>query len=1074
MTRLNIHQSHLESLVMLGSDGLEEINYKINHILSDDINYSTKIDGSPSVYLWSHIDGYPDNSICLKSFVRGPENALSTIEEIEEKYSDRPEMTTKLIACLRLAKSIPAYEAWQGDCLFTANSLRQQTILGKEYLTFQPNKIIYALSENSPSYNKVKRAIFGICFHTIYKGTANEFTQSFKVNLDELNNVPDNFYFMTPAMDKPKEINISKDLLSRFLELKEVLEADPNYEEIVNNLMFMKYWNMFENKFISDKATITLDLDTFEDDLKDFISDRLGAEYEKKQATLKTDSGKEKARSAYEKSLTDLNDLITNNSTLRNMVDCLNTVAKIKMQLIKALPNKTEYDTFFNSKSKGFIPTTGEGIAMSDSEGNIVKLVDRSTFSNANRDDDILRGFEEDLNEKLEGAKKTAVVAFGRLNPMTTAHGKLAKKLELEAQKVNGDALLYLSHSQDKKKNPLDYQTKLRFCRKAFPNIEVVESDAKTLINVLEELNGKYTDIIYVCGEDRLEGPYSADKVLTAYNNIPDKSGKINYSYNSINFVSAGNRNTASDDKIETISGTMARQFAIDNDFESFEDVVPFDGLEAKELFNAVRKGLGLEILKEELLNPDKHYIVHALNKLFSHESYIETLQNSSRHPLEVARIKPSGITDTELINKVKELISAEFENAIIGDYDFHNEASGTYKSLELDIDGHSYFITVSTKAKKEFTPIKLLRDLKGSFDYNIICEKIHYDKDEEVEQILQMLAYEATTAKANDQTIIKNNIKYKDSDGFVFSFNAPETVKRLSEIEPEKYNLIESGLRVDFAEVFGAIGLAASIDKAVGGNIVISYPTAANAKLLDYIISVNGNEYKISAKTGGGARPSSTCMFEAIHSFLYPSIGEIYSNPDLQDGISFCDWFYTSVTQNGVNDSYKRIADEVADIAAGNYSNWRNVFKGIPNLDYIGNLYNGKHTEQTADQLASACNELARNLGGNLVKPITDNYRQFIDQYFVRCLVSLFVNVINTTHNEAEDGLIDQVNELFKKSYGSLIQVYAHPNLTKGYFTFDVVYFTDNIGRYKFNNNIGLDKSGRFTNQKLAVELVK
>ena len=1068
-SRLNIHMTHLEDLVTLGKDGLNELKYKLGNLISDKINYTQKIDGAPAVIMWSHIDGYPDNSICLKSFVRGPENALSSLDEIAERYGDRPQMADKLKYCLDLAKCIPEGEAWQGDCLFTESTRRPLNILGKEYLTFQPNKVIYAISEDSPSYNKVENSLFGICLHTIYKGTAGNFSQSFRVDLNRLTNVPSDFYLMTPALEKPKEIKISESLIDKFLDLSKQLESDPAYEELTSNVVFMKYWNMFENKFISDKAVITLDLNAFEDDLKNYIDSRLSSDYEKKISTLKTDKGKERAKNAYEQSLEELDSLVDNNhNTLRNLVDCLNTVAEIKMELIKVLPEDTTFNSFFNSKSKGYIPTSGEGIAMSDSEGNVVKLVDRSTFSNANRDDDILRGFEEDLDEKLEGEKRVAVVAFGRMNPPTISHKMLVDKVAIEAQKVNGDALLYLSHSQDSKKNPLDYQTKLKFCRKAFTNVNIVESNAKTLVNVLEELNGKYTDIIYVCGSDRLEGPYSADKVLTAYNNKPDKTGKINYSYNSINFVSAGNRDIDSNDKLETVSGSMARQFAIDNDFESFEDIVPFNKLDAKELFIEVRKGLGLDMLDEELLENNKGSISKSLRNLFAKESYIEIKQTSSRHPQEVARIKPIELTDVGLVEKVKKLLLNEFENIQFGDYGPHAEASHTYNSLEFSVDSDTYYITISTKAKKEFVPVKLLDQLDNvTFDYKDLYEHLHYEKDSAIENILKVLAQEATTASSLDQSIVKNNIEYQESDPFSFNFKAPETVKALNALDQNQLKLIESGIKVDFAEVFGAVGLAASIDKVVGGNIKIIYPSASNQKLLDYTISVNGNEYRVSAKTGAGAKPSSTSMFESISKLLQNG----YTNPDLEDGIEFCNWFFTNVTGASVNDGYQNIAKEMYQIAKGDYSKWRKAFKGIPDLSLIAKdceePFNNSH-------LSHDCNELARNLNGNIIEPMNDNYKKYPKQYAVKCLVSLFVNIINATHNEEEEGLIDQINELFKKSYGSLIQVYAHPNLESGYFTFDTKYFTESAGRYIFNNNVGLEQSGVFKNNKLAIKLVK
>ena len=55
--RKNTHQTHLEDLVLLGPDGLEELDDKIEGLLdtlsdnSDRLNITTKIDGSPAVFI---------------------------------------------------------------------------------------------------------------------------------------------------------------------------------------------------------------------------------------------------------------------------------------------------------------------------------------------------------------------------------------------------------------------------------------------------------------------------------------------------------------------------------------------------------------------------------------------------------------------------------------------------------------------------------------------------------------------------------------------------------------------------------------------------------------------------------------------------------------------------------------------------------------------------------------------------------------------------------------------------------------------------------------------------------------
>jgi len=84
------------------------------------------------------------------------------------------------------------------------------------------------------------------------------------------------------------------------------------------------------------------------------------------------------------------------------MVDCFNLVVDIKEVMLYGLSDNPGYDTYLQSRTKGYIPSSGEGIALSDDRGNIVKLVNRAEFSNANRDPDIIKGFEhESLGENV-------------------------------------------------------------------------------------------------------------------------------------------------------------------------------------------------------------------------------------------------------------------------------------------------------------------------------------------------------------------------------------------------------------------------------------------------------------------------------------------------------------------------------------------------------------------------------------------------------------------------------------------------------------------------------------------------
>ena len=67
-----------------------------------------------------------------------------------------------------------------------------------------------------------------------------------------------------------------------------------------------------------------------------------------------------------------------------------------------------------------------------------------------------------------EGKEKTAVFSFGRMNPPTSGHGKLIKKVMSVAKKEKGVPMIYPSKTEDNKKNPLTYKTKVKVLQDVF------------------------------------------------------------------------------------------------------------------------------------------------------------------------------------------------------------------------------------------------------------------------------------------------------------------------------------------------------------------------------------------------------------------------------------------------------------------------------------------------------------------------------------------------------------------------------------------------------------------------------
>ena len=190
---------------------------------------------------------------------------------------------------------------------------------------------------------------------------------------------------------------------------------------------------------------------------------------------------------------------------------------------------------------------------------------------------------EPTLNEMA--SSKPAVITFGRMNPITMGHEKLANAVASQAKNSGGVGYIYLSQSQDKNKNPLSYNDKIKYAQKAFGKI-VIKSKARTIIEVMAELSGKHKDVIVVVGSDRVK---EFDRLLNKYN-----KSSAGYVFNNITVVSAGQRDPDAEG-VKGMSGTKMRGFAMDNDVKKFATGLPSKlKTSAAAILADVRKGMNM------------------------------------------------------------------------------------------------------------------------------------------------------------------------------------------------------------------------------------------------------------------------------------------------------------------------------------------------------------------------------------------------------------------------------------------------------------------------------------------------
>ena len=194
------------------------------------------------------------------------------------------------------------------------------------------------------------------------------------------------------------------------------------------------------------------------------------------------------------------------------------------------------------------------------------------------------------FSQYIVESKKEITVAWGRTNPPTVGHEKLFDAARKAAG--SGEYKIYVSQSQDSKSNPLDYNSKVKYLRKMFPrharNI-VLDTSVRTFFDLLTMLyNQGYNNINFVAGSDRVP-EYQA--LLSKYNGQRGRHGF--YNFENINVVSAGERDPDGEG-VSGMSASKLRKAAADNDFQLFMQGMPTGFKEAKDLFNDVRKGMGL------------------------------------------------------------------------------------------------------------------------------------------------------------------------------------------------------------------------------------------------------------------------------------------------------------------------------------------------------------------------------------------------------------------------------------------------------------------------------------------------
>lgn len=260
--------------------------------------------------------------------------------------------------------------------------------------------------------------------------------------------------------------------------------------------------------------------------------------------------------------------------------------------------------------------------------------------------------------ELLEARKSTVVMAFGRLNPPTIGHELLVKAVAALATKHNADHIIYVSRTQDAKKNPLTVDQKVSYARQSFKGMNIVGASDKvrTFIEAAKDLTGKYDNLIMIAGSDR----------VLEYKQLLDRYNGKDFSFKSILVVSAGERDP-DEEGAAGMSASKMRAAAAANDFSKFKQGVPsaMSDMVARRMFDDVRTGMKLNEQTDDVREDYVNDRVFNVGDVVVHEGAEKAIVYRGTNYVVLADNSRAWLTEIKKTKKVDEAIMVKQQDKL-------------------------------------------------------------------------------------------------------------------------------------------------------------------------------------------------------------------------------------------------------------------------------------------------------------------------------------------------------------------------------------------------------------------------
>ena len=393
----NTHMTHIEDKVIYGGvDGTRQAIMALRS-LRDMLggehggSVSVKWDGAPAVFAGTD----PSDGrffVAKKGIFNKSPKIYKTNSDIDDDTSG--DLNAKLKLALRYLPKLNIKGVLQGDFLFGQGDVKKKKIKGKDYITFHPNTILYAIPAGTVMAREIQAAKIGIVWHTSYTGNSFEGMKAqYNYNAKDLSKSKDVFFQDAMLKDMTNYTMSKKDTeevnayLSQAGRLFNQISGS-TLRQLEGNKNLAQTIETYNNTFVR-KGEVVQNTRSHVAGLIRYIKNKFKKEIDKRTT--------EKGKSAQQKKLDEVLEFFSdgNKKSLQQMFELQKVIILAKLKLINILDKLQNVDTFLKTKN-GYKVTGAEGyVAIDKLGGDAVKIVDRMEFSYANFSPDILKGWDK-------------------------------------------------------------------------------------------------------------------------------------------------------------------------------------------------------------------------------------------------------------------------------------------------------------------------------------------------------------------------------------------------------------------------------------------------------------------------------------------------------------------------------------------------------------------------------------------------------------------------------------------------------------------------------------------------------